>query len=78
MAILGNNGALRFYRQKIYLFSDYCLTSSSNLGIGSSWARPADEMVMAYVPEGGFSLGSNSGSSDEHPVHIVYLGVYIV
>jgi formylglycine-generating enzyme required for sulfatase activity/tetratricopeptide (TPR) repeat protein len=34
---------------------------------------PKDGMVMVYVPAGGFSMGSDSGSSNEKPVHTVYL-----
>jgi formylglycine-generating enzyme required for sulfatase activity len=34
---------------------------------------PKDSMVMAYVPAGEFAMGSNSGSSNERPVHTVYL-----
>jgi formylglycine-generating enzyme required for sulfatase activity len=37
---------------------------------------PKDGMVMAYVPSGEFSMGSNSGSSNERPVHTVYLDSY--
>jgi hypothetical protein len=42
------------------------------LGVGSSWVRPADGMVMMYVPEGEFLMGSNVGGPDEQPVHAVY------
>ena len=34
---------------------------------------PKDGMVMAYVSAGEFSMGSNSGSSNEKPVHTVSL-----
>jgi formylglycine-generating enzyme required for sulfatase activity len=43
------------------------------MGIGSTWTRPADGMVMVYVPEGEFEMGSNNGETDEQPVHTVYL-----
>jgi formylglycine-generating enzyme required for sulfatase activity len=46
------------------------------LGIGSSWERPADGMVMMYVPEGEFLMGSNVGGPDEQPVHAVYLDAF--
>ena len=46
------------------------------LGIGSTWVRPADGMMMVYVPEGEFTMGSNNGDSDEQPVHTVYLDAY--
>ncbi len=51
-------------------------TEAPVLGIGSTWTRPADSMVMVYVPEGEFTMGSNAGSSDEQPVHTVYLDAY--
>jgi formylglycine-generating enzyme required for sulfatase activity/tetratricopeptide (TPR) repeat protein/photosystem II stability/assembly factor-like uncharacterized protein len=34
---------------------------------------PKDSMVMAYVPAGEFAIGSDVGSSNEKPVHTVYL-----
>jgi len=46
------------------------------LGIGSTWTSPMDGMLMVYVPEGNFSMGSNEGDSDEQPVHTVYLDAY--
>ena len=46
------------------------------LGVGSSWVRPADGMVMMYVPEGEFLMGSNVGGPDEQPVHAVYLDAF--
>ena len=46
------------------------------LVIGSSWVRPADGMVMMYVPEGEFLMGSNVGGPDEQPVHAVYLDAF--
>jgi len=38
--------------------------------------RPADGMVMVYVPEGEFSMGSNVGEANEQPRHTVYLDAY--
>jgi formylglycine-generating enzyme required for sulfatase activity len=46
------------------------------VGLGSTLTRPADEMVMVYVPEGEFPMGSNDGLDDEKPVHTVYLDAY--
>ena len=46
------------------------------LGIGSSWERPADGMVMMYVPEGEFLMGSNVGETVEQPAHAVYLDAF--
>lgn len=44
--------------------------------IGSSRIRESDGMVMVYVPEGEFLMGSEDGDSDEQPVHMVYLNSY--
>jgi len=41
--------------------------------LGTTWTRPADDMVMAYVPAGEFEMGSTEGESDERPVHSVTL-----
>ena len=47
------------------------------LGIGSIWTRPADGMVMVYVPEGNFSMGGESSNGpDAQLVHTVYLDAY--
>jgi sulfatase modifying factor 1 len=46
------------------------------LGVGSSMERPADGMVMMYVPEGEFLMGSNDGGPNEQPVHAVYLDAF--
>jgi eukaryotic-like serine/threonine-protein kinase len=44
--------------------------------VGSSWTRPSDGMVMVYVPEGDFIMGSDIGNPDEQPVHTVYLDAF--
>lgn len=49
---------------------------ASNLGVGSTWTSPKDGMVMMFVPAGKFSMGSDSGSDDEKPVHDVTLDSY--
>lgn len=36
-------------------------------------AREADGMIMAHIPAGQFSMGSDNGEADEAPVHDVYL-----
>ncbi|MBT7191914.1 MAG: SUMF1/EgtB/PvdO family nonheme iron enzyme [Anaerolineae bacterium] len=51
-------------------------TPTPELGIGSSWVRPADEMTMLYVPAGEFEMGSNDGEKDEKPVHTVFMDTY--
>jgi formylglycine-generating enzyme required for sulfatase activity len=35
-------------------------TFTSTPGIGSTWTRPVDNMVMVYVPTGNFSMGDTS------------------
>jgi eukaryotic-like serine/threonine-protein kinase len=41
--------------------------------IGSKWTRPADGMVMGYVPAGSFEMGSKDGLMTETVVHKVSL-----
>jgi eukaryotic-like serine/threonine-protein kinase len=43
---------------------------------GDTQISPVDGMVMAYVQEGIFVMGSDGGDSDEIPVHSVYLDMY--
>ena len=47
-----------------------------NAGLGNTYTRPADGMVMVYVPEGKFSMGSNDGIDWDQPVHDVTLDAY--
>jgi len=42
---------------------------------GSTWVSPRDGMVMVYVPEGIFSMGSNI-YEDEQPAHTVNLDAF--
>lgn len=51
-------------------------TATPAYAIGSTWTRPSDDMLMVYVPEGNFSMGSDNGAPDEQPVHTVYLDAY--
>ncbi len=41
--------------------------------LGDTWTRPADRVVMVYVPTGEFEMGSDDGDGDEQPVHTVAL-----
>jgi formylglycine-generating enzyme required for sulfatase activity len=54
------------------------ITPTPTLGVGSSQISPVDGMVLLYVPEGAFPMGSESGYSDEKPVHTVDLPAYWV
>jgi serine/threonine-protein kinase len=48
--------------------------------IGDTWTRPADGMVMVYVPAGEFLMGSSDADGQawdsEKPQHTVYLDAY--
>jgi len=50
--------------------------SNKSYQIGSQKVSAVDKMVMVYVPMGGFPMGSNDGSPDEKPVHLVYLDAF--
>lgn len=45
-------------------------------GIGSTMISEKDGMVLVYVPEGEFTMGSNNGNSDEKPEHQVILDAF--
>lgn len=47
-----------------------------NLELGATRVRDADGMVMVYVPEGTFTMGSDDGELNEKPVRLVYLDAY--
>ena len=53
-------------------------TTGTPQGIGNTWTRPADGMVMVYVSAGNFSMGSavNDVVAAFHPVHTAYLDAY--
>jgi len=44
--------------------------------VTSGKPRPADGMVMVYVPAGEFEMGSTDGDGDEEPVHTVALDAF--
>ena len=56
------------------------LNPTSSLPVGSTWTRPADHMVMVYVPAGKFLMGSSNSDSmagdEEKPQHTVMLDAY--
>jgi formylglycine-generating enzyme required for sulfatase activity len=45
-------------------------------GIGSTAENPVDGATLVCVPAGEFNMGSEDGSSDERPVHSVYLDAF--
>ena len=59
-------------------------TGTPVLSIGSSFERPEDGMIMMYIPDGEFQMGSVNGDGsahttddlDEHPKHPVFLNAY--
>jgi formylglycine-generating enzyme required for sulfatase activity len=48
-------------------------TMRSTPSVIDTSTRPADGMVMVYVPAGEFQMGSADGASEEQPVHTVAL-----
>jgi eukaryotic-like serine/threonine-protein kinase len=52
------------------------LTATITPQIGSTWIRPADGMVMVYVPKGVFTMGRNDGDTVEKPLHMVTLDAF--
>jgi len=49
------------------------ITPTPTPHIGSTSVSPADGMLLVYVPEGQYTMGSDSGDTDERPEHAVYL-----
>lgn len=52
------------------------ITPTPTQGIGSMATASKDGMVLAYVPAGTFSMGSENGDPDESPAHTVELDAY--
>ena len=51
-------------------------TSSPPPSLGSAWIRHSDGMVMEFVPMGEFEMGSETGNSNELPIHPVSLDAF--
>jgi formylglycine-generating enzyme required for sulfatase activity len=51
-------------------------TPTPTPGVGSTWIRPADGMVMVFVPAGEFNMGREAGDTPEKPVHTVTLDAF--
>jgi len=58
------------------LTSTFTPTVTKTPGIGSASLRQADGMMMVYVPEGDFAMGSDTGALDKQPVHTVFLDAF--
>ena len=43
-------------------------TPPTDAALGETWTRPADEMVMVYVPAGEFEMGTDEREEYEKPV----------
>ncbi|MFC1936914.1 formylglycine-generating enzyme family protein, partial [Chloroflexota bacterium] len=54
------------------------ITPESPLGVGSKSENQADGMVILYVPEGEFEMGSDEWDPNESPVHTVYVDAFWV
>ena len=62
---------LLFIGQVLVLIGSGCGESHE---LGDTWTRPNDEMVMVYVPEGEFEMGSDDERyPEDQPVHMVAL-----
>jgi formylglycine-generating enzyme required for sulfatase activity len=51
-------------------------TANHPPGIGSTMISEKDGMVMVFVPAGEFTMGSDTGESDEKPAHTVTLDAF--
>jgi len=51
-------------------------SAPEELGVGSTMISEKDGVVMMYVPAGDFQMGSETGDSDEKPVHTLYLDAF--
>jgi serine/threonine-protein kinase len=51
-------------------------TAPADPSLGDTWTRPADEMVMVYVPAGEFEMGTDECEAYEKPVHTVGLDAF--
>ena len=52
------------------------VSPTSALGIGSTTISDKDGMVLVFVPEGEFIMGSEDGDENEKPVHTVSLDTF--
>jgi len=55
--------------------ADKLPSATATLGIGSTFTREKDGMVMVYVPDGPFIMGSEN-EDDEKPIHTVTLDAF--
>jgi len=52
------------------------LTPLPTLGVGSTMISPKDNMIMMYIPEGEFTMGTDDGLAEEGPAHSVYISAF--
>jgi eukaryotic-like serine/threonine-protein kinase len=51
--------------------------ATPTLGVGSTWTRPKDGMVMVFVPAGDFQMGTNeAGFNNAQPKHVVSMDAF--
>lgn len=50
--------------------------SAPSPGVGSTLIAERDGMELVFVPEGLFTMGSNTGEDDEQPAHTVFLDAF--
>lgn len=53
-----------------------CTPAEKKLGIGSTQTREKDGMLMVYVPEGTFAMGSDEDAEAENPTQTVTLDAF--
>ena len=62
-----------FTEEKKLVITPQNISSSEFRNFNKTWTEPITGMQFIWVPEGCFQMGSNSGDSDEKPVHKVCL-----
>ncbi len=76
---LGRSAFQAGVENRVGYFGTYAPTITPTFTPGpgaTSTPRAADGMVMVFIPAGEFQMGSESGDSDERPVHRVYTDAF--
>jgi len=67
-------GSMQQFERGFMLLSDSgAIYIFYNSGHWEQWGRPKDGLAIIYIPTGDFQMGSETGWSDERPVHQVHL-----